>query len=117
MSDDLANKREQVNRIAKELSDGRLSRRSLFDRLKGLGVGFGAAFMLGMKGADAHNAPAGDAATATLKSTNAALNAIIEEAPQAPTGEGAAQAEDRPVQTAYYHRVFRRAFRRVYNRY
>jgi hypothetical protein len=73
--------------------------------------------MLGMKGADAHNAPAGDAATATLKSTNAALNKIIEEGPQTAPSEATPEGEDRPIQTAYYHRVFRRAFRRVYNRY
>lgn len=117
MNDDLENKRKELNHITKELNDSRLSRRGLLDRLKGLGVAFGAAFMLGMKESDAHNAPD---ATARLKSTNTALNNIIEEEPEARPAdkvEGAPGAEDRPIQTAFYHRVYRRIYRRIYNRW
>src|SRR5262245_19945924 len=117
MNDDLENKRKELIQITKELNDSRLSRRGLLNRLKGLGVAFGAGFMLGTKESDAHNAPD---ATARLKSTNPALNNIIEEEPEArPAGEveGAPGAEDRPIQTAFYHRVYRRVYRRVYNRY
>jgi len=114
MSGDLENKREQINHLAKELNDGGLSRRGLFDRLKGLGVGFGAAFMLGMRQSEANTAA--NAATATLKSTNPALNDIIEEGKQTrPSGEGAAHEEDRPIQVTF-RRFFRRYFRRVYVR-
>ena len=116
MNDDFESKRKEVTHIVSELNGRQLSRRGLLDRLKGLGVGFGAAFMLGMKETHAHNAPD---ATAKLKSTNAALNSIIEEGSQpAPVGEleGATQAEGRPVQTAAYFRGYRRVFRRVYGR-
>jgi hypothetical protein len=111
MSNDVESKQKELDRIAKELSASRLSRRGLLDRLKAVGVGFGAAFMLGAKQSDAHNAL--DAA-ARLQSTNTALNNIIEEGSRAATtgeGESAPKAEDRPVQTAY-----RRVFRRVYSR-
>lgn len=116
MNDDFESKRKEVTHIVSELNGRQLSRRGLLDRLKGLGVGFGAAFMLGMKETHAHNAPD---ATAKLKSTNAALNNIIEEgSPTGPVGEleGATQAEGRPVQTAAYFRGYRRVFRRVYGR-
>ena len=76
MSDNAESKQKELDRIAKELSASRLSRRGLLDRLKAVGVGFGAAFMLGAKQSDAHNALD---ASARLKSTNTALNGIIEE--------------------------------------
>ncbi|HSQ03965.1 MAG TPA: hypothetical protein VLN59_08020, partial [Burkholderiales bacterium] len=66
MNDDFESKRKEVTHIVSELNGRQLSRRGLLDRLKGLGVGFGAAFMLGMKETHARNAPD---ATAKLKST------------------------------------------------
>jgi hypothetical protein len=108
----LENKRKAFGRITKELNDSRLSRRGLLDRLKGLGVGFGAAFMMGIRESGAHTAAD---ATARLKSTNTALNDIIEEGPQPRDAEAAPGADDRPVQTSYV-RAFRRVFRRVYGR-
>ena len=105
MNDELENKRKELGRITEELNESRLSRRGLLNRLKGLGVGFGAAFMMGIKQSNAHTAADG---TARLKSTNNALNDIIEEGPQPPD-------QDRPVQTSYV-RAFRRVFRRVYGR-
>lgn len=109
MNDELENKRKELGRITKELNDSRLSRRGLLDRLKGLGVGFGAAFMMGIRESGAHTAAD---ATARLKSTNDALNDIIEEAPQPGAAEGAPGAEDRPAQTSF-RRVFRRVYRRI----
>jgi hypothetical protein len=102
-------KRKALNEITQDINSSRLSRRGLLNRLKGMGVAFGAAVMLGVKESEAHNGPA---ATARLKSTNNALNDIIEEGAQAHPGEG----EERPVQTAYF-RVFRRFYRRFYRRW
>ena len=103
-------KRKALSEITQDINSSRLSRRGLLGRLKGLGVAFGAAVMLGVKESDAHNGPA---ATARLKSTNNALNDIIEEGAQAhPGGEG----EERPVQSAFY-RVFRRFYRRFFRRW
>jgi hypothetical protein len=112
MNDELESKRKALGRITEELNDSRLSRRGLLDRLKGLGVGFGAAFMMGIRESGAHTAAD---ATARLKSSNSALNDIIEEAPQPRGADGAPGGEDRPVQTSYV-RAFRRVFRRVYSR-
>jgi hypothetical protein len=59
-------KRKALNEITQDINSSRLSRRGLLNRLKGMGVAFGAAVMLGVKESDAHNGPA---ATARLKST------------------------------------------------
>jgi hypothetical protein len=106
---DTDSKRKDLARISQELGESRLSRRGLLDRLKGVGVGFGAAFLFGMRQSEARTD-----ATATLKSTNPALSKIIEE--DAVVGEGGAEAEEPRIQTAYV-RVFRRAFRRVFRRF
>src|SRR5262245_37788616 len=58
-----------VGDITKQLNDGQLSRHGLRELLTALGVGFGAAFMLGLTGAQASPAPE---ATVALKSTNPA---------------------------------------------
>src|SRR5580698_9921777 len=47
----------EIGEITNQLQEGRLSRRGLSDSLKGLGLGFGAAFVLGMTGAQAATAP------------------------------------------------------------
>src|SRR5215475_4820118 len=46
-------KLQQAQEIQRELNDKGLSRRAFLDRLKVLGVGFGAAAMLGVRDADA----------------------------------------------------------------
>jgi hypothetical protein len=102
-------KRKALNEITQDINSSRLSRRGLLNRLKGMGVAFGAAVMLGVKESEAHNGPA---ATARLKSTNNALNDIIEEGAQAHPGDG----EERPIQSAFY-RVFRRVYRRFFRRW
>lgn len=112
MNDDAKRARPDLGPISKELSENGLSRRGLLDRLKGVGVGFGAAFLLlGARRSEAHTD-----ATATLKSTNPALSKIIEENPDpGATDAGAADGQDQRVHTAFV-RAFRRVFRRVYSR-
>ncbi len=76
MHDDREIQRQRAQEIQNELNHEGLSRRAFLDRLKLIGVGFGAAFVLGVKDADA--GIRSDAAV-NLKSTNPALNNIIEE--------------------------------------
>lgn len=112
MTDELSNKQQVIKHIEDELRHSKLSRRGLLGRLKGVGIGFGAAFLLGLRQSDAHNAPE---AAAALKSTNPALNSIIE---AEPTAQPTPQAEDRPMQTAAYFRGYRRFFfRRFFRRF
>jgi hypothetical protein len=122
MSDDLDKKQEELKKIQEELKEKGLSRRKFLDRLKGAGVGFGAAFVLG-----ANNADARDAADAvSVKSTNPALDGILEEAKQAQldessenqkvqTREGKVDPDD-PLSHMAYRRFYRRGYRRFYRR-
>jgi hypothetical protein len=110
MSDDSKENQLDVSDIAKQLREGRLSRGGLADRLKALGIGFGAAFVLGVSGAQA--ATTSDAAV-LLKSTNTALNGIIQSEPQTPTPSASAPLQ----QTAWYYRYYHRYYRRFYHRY
>jgi hypothetical protein len=112
MNDVSPKNRLDVSDISQQLSEGRLSRHGLFDRLRGLGIGFGAAFALGVTGAQATSAPE---AAVVLKSTNPALNAIIQEGPQLPANE--VVTETGPLQQMTYYRVFRRVFSRFYRRF
>ena len=98
-----------VGELGNELRDGILPRHALRDRLKALGIGFGAAFMLGLGGAHAATTP--DAA-AMLTSTNPAVDAILKDGPQLPAAKDGVSLQ----QVAYY-RWFRRYFQRWYNRY
>src|SRR5262245_26777391 len=80
--DDLE-KQRQADGLQRDLSDNGLSRRAFLDRLKVLGVGFGAAAMLGGRRADADvrfDAPAD--ASVKLRSSKPELNNIIEEGRQ-----------------------------------
>lgn len=106
-----------VREISKKLSEGKLSRGSLANCLKLLGLGFGAAFVLGLGGAQA--ATRSDTAV-SLKSTDPIIDNIIK-SPQIPSADAS-----KPVQTAWYHRHFFRTYRRFgfhrwynrhYNRY
>jgi hypothetical protein len=74
-------KLQQAREIERELNDQGLSRRAFLDRLKVLGVGFGAAAMLGVRDFRSD-------ASLSLKSTNPALNNIIEEGRQDFLGDG-----------------------------
>jgi hypothetical protein len=73
MRDDQEKKR-QAEAIEQELKRG-LSRRAFLDRLKAIGVGFGAAFVFGVNRSEA--AVPGEALV-NLKSTNPVLNDIVE---------------------------------------
>jgi hypothetical protein len=115
MHDDRDERRQQAKKIQEELNQKRLSRRGLFQRFRVLGVGFGAAYLLGAKeaGAVANGDGKASDAVASLKSTNPALNEVIDEGRQhsAPGGES---ADDRGsgMKTAF-RRVFRRVYRRI----
>jgi len=104
----------ELSDISKELSEGKLSRGGLANRLRLLGLGFGAAFVLGLGGAQAATQP--DAAV-TVKSTNPVIDNIIK-SPLLPSTKA-----DTPFkQTAFYHRHFFRTynrfgFHRWYNRH
>ena len=120
MSDDLDKRRDELQKIQDELRGG-LSRRNFLDRLKGAGVGFGAAFALGIKNADAHSqADAG----VSVKSTNPAVDDIVAEGKQAalaPDGDDQqaghkANPDDQLTRVAY-RRFFRRFYRRGYRRF
>jgi hypothetical protein len=78
-------KEHQAQQIQRELNDKGLSRRAFLDRLKVLGVGFGAAAVLGVSDSDADIR---SDASVNLKSTNPALNNIIEEGRQDLGAEG-----------------------------
>jgi hypothetical protein len=100
----------EVADITNELHEGRLSRGALANRLKGLGLGFGAAFVLGMTGAQAATAPD---ANVVLKSNNPALASII----QSGSETGQAATDDKLQQLAWFRRWFRRFFNRWYRRW
>jgi hypothetical protein len=100
----------EVADITNELHEGRLSRHGLSERLKGLGLGFGAAFVLGMTGAQAATAP--DSAV-VLKSTNTAINSIIDNGSQ----PGQTAIDGNGQQVAWYTRFYRRFFRRFFRRW
>ena len=98
-----------VSEISKELKQGNLSRRGLANRLKLLGLGFGAAFALGVTGAQAATTPD---ASVTLKSTNVAIDSIIK-GPAVPTAAVGTPLE----KTAWFRRWFRRYYTRWYHRW
>ena len=100
-------KLKQAQEIQRELNDRGLSRRAFLDRLKVLGVGFGAAAMLGVRDADAD---VHSDASLSLKSTNPALNNIIEEGRQDRLGDG-------PNVQMAYSRGYSRGYSRHYARY
>lgn len=103
-----------VSEISRELSEGKLSRRGLADRLKVLGLGFGAAFALGVAGAQAATAP--DASVA-LKSTNVAIENIIQ-SPQMPTADvGTTQEKTAWYYRRHYFRYARFFYRRYFGRH
>jgi hypothetical protein len=101
-------KLQQAQEIQRELNDKGLSRRAFLDRLKVLGVGFGAAAMLGVRDA---GAGVQSDASVSLESTNPTLNNIIEEGRQDLGAEG-----DGPnVQMADGR--YSRGYSRTYNKY
>jgi hypothetical protein len=120
MSDDRNNKHQDAKAIQEELNKNRLSRRGLLQRLRLMGVGFGATYLLSGKDAEAVARSEGEASDtlASLKSTNPALKEIIDEGrKESPVGEESAD-DDRSSRTKIaYRRFFRRFYRRVYRRF
>ena len=122
MSDESDNKRQELQRVQDELKKGGVSRRRFLDSMKGLGVGFGAAFLLGMKDANATRVDP----SVSVKSTNPAIDGIVKdgEAAQAPADPDSPEGK---LQVSQYFRVYRRGYRRYrrgyfryarfYNRY
>jgi hypothetical protein len=109
MSDDPTKKQRELRRLQEELKKGRLSRRGFLDSMKALGVGFGAAFVLGIKDADALS---GQEPEVSVKSANPAVDEVIKDA-QSPDLVG--RRQDGEFQIAYrrvYHRFYRRGYRR-----
>ncbi len=114
MSDD--NKQQELKHLQDALKQGKVSRRNFLDRMKGLGVGFGAAFLLGMKHADAARIDSG----VNVKSTNPAIDNIVKQGQDEQALEVDPHGPDANMQVAQYLRVYRRGYRRYgrfYRRY
>lgn len=104
----------ELKRLQEELKQG-LSRRNFLGRLKGAGVGFGAAFVLGVDQAAALTDP--DAGV-SVKSTNPAVDGILTEGPKDQTLDGGKDsAAKEPLTRLAYRRFFRRFYRRGYRRF
>jgi hypothetical protein len=115
MHDDRDERRQQAKKIQEELNQKRLSRRGLFQRFRLLGVGFGAAYLLGAKeaGAVANSDTEGSDAVASLKSTNPALNDVIDEGRQHAAPGAESDDDGRSGMKTAFRRVFRRVYRRI----
>jgi hypothetical protein len=100
MSDN--DKNAELKKIEGELKGIGLSRRNFLSRLSAVGVGFGAALALGLRGAEAATQAGVD-----VSSVNPAVDKILSGSKQAETPES-----EPPEQVAYYHRVYRRGYRR-----
>jgi hypothetical protein len=90
-------KRKEVRALQADLSKSGLSRRAFLDRLKGLGVGFGAAFILGVNEFDAHAKGASAPVPAdglSLQSSNPAVDAIIGEGQEDRRAAGKDRADE-----------------------
>jgi hypothetical protein len=114
MSDDSDKKQLELKHVQDALKKGVVSRRSFLDRMKGIGVGFGAAFLLGMKEADAALNSG-----VNVASTHPAVDDIVKEG-QAQQVIGDPKDTDPKLQMAQYLRVYRRGYRRYgrfYRRY
>lgn len=103
--DDREKTQTELDKIQQELKTSGLSRRKFLDRLKALGIGFGAVAVVGSEAAQAHT---GDAVS--LQSTNKAIGDIIDDG-----REQAAQDPNAKV-AQYYYRRYRRFYQR-YRRY
>ena len=75
-------KQREIQALQAELINGGLSRRTFLNRLKGLGIGFGAAFILNVDGSGADAKAAGVPGPVdglSVQSSNPALSAVMEE--------------------------------------
>ncbi|MGO9234011.1 MAG: hypothetical protein ACLP4V_08005 [Methylocella sp.] len=106
MADDTEKTQHQKQQIQDELKAASVSRRSFIDRIKSLGLGFGAAVTLGVEGAEAREAPD---TSVNLNSTNPSIKAILNEGDEQ---ESQKKPGDKGTQVAWYRRFFRRFYRR-----
>ena len=111
MNDDQAKIQQELSEIQTELNTTGMSRRNFLDRLKGVGIGFGAVAVVGTTAAQAHT----NESAVTLKSTNTALGKIVEESQPV---EAAEVEGDAPAQISqyWYRRYGRVWYRRVFYR-
>jgi len=109
----LDKKQQELKAIQDELQTNGLSRRKFLNRLQAIGVGFGAAMVLGVKNADALGA---EEPGVNLSSTNPVVDDIIAEGRQGPAGEEF-DADGKPIQMAQYARYYGRGYSRGYARY
>jgi hypothetical protein len=106
---------KELNRLQRDLSERGLSRREFVVRLRRLGLGFGAAFMLGLKEARALAPEALDPGLG-VKSSNPVVDRIIGEGRDSQNNAGIGQT--RLAYTRYYPRYARYTrYARVYPRY
>jgi len=119
MDGDIEKTQHQKQQIQDELKSASVSRRGFIDRIKSLGLGFGAAVALGVEAAEARTAPD---TSVNLTSTNPVLDAIINEAGKQ---EGQKEPGEKRIQEAWYRRFYRRfygrgfrgGYRRFYRRW
>lgn len=113
MGGDKDTREQELKQVQDELTKGGVSRRKFLDSMKALGVGFGAAFVLGIKDADAlANLDPG----VTVKSTNPAVDDIVKDAQNDLSLDGGETGREGEFQVAQYGRVYGRAYRRGYRR-
>lgn len=119
MSSDQDKKRQDAKAVEEELNKKRLSRRGLLQRLRLMGVGFGAAYLLSGRDAEAIARSEGEGSDtiARLKSTNPALNEVIDEGwKNGPVADESADDRSSRTRTAAQG-PYRRMFRRDYIRF
>jgi hypothetical protein len=111
-------RKARLQKLQDELEQGKLSRRGFLNRLSALGVGFGAAHVLGVRDAGAYANLARDV---QLGSTDPALNDILSEGKLGPQADADdAEESDPPVQLVQYRRFYPRGYfryARIYPRY
>ena len=111
MNDDQAKIQQELDSIQQELNTTGMSRRNFLDRLKGVGLGFGAVAIAGTA-AQAHT----NEGAVGLKTTNAALGKVVEDNQQQEVAE--VEGEQNPQLAQYYYRprYFYRRYRRFFYR-
>ncbi len=116
MNDEQAKIQQELSEIQSELNTTGMSRRKFLDRLKGVGLGFGAVTVVGTGAAQAHTSEG----AVGLKTTNAALGKVVEDEPQA-AAEVEGEQNQQEAQYYYRRRFYRpryyyRPYRRFYYR-
>lgn len=102
--------REELRALQADLKEAKLSRRGFLTRVQALGLGFGAAMALGIREADA---AVGGQAELRLRSSNQAVDGILEEARE----ERAQREGEEQVAQIWYARYARWGYARYYGRY